>query len=274
MRCVQVEPVPRPNMTAIPAAVIAHPAPEHHAGRKALDDRAGRERHDEAQHGRGQQPRAAGQRRVAEVVLQVQGQVGVHREHPRRRWRTSRARRRRTPACGTASGRTSAGSGAARRRRTRPSGRPSRRAATTISPLPQPSSLPRRSPRISRNSAPAKVTRPAMSSRSAPGSPMLRIRAAASAHGHDPDRHVDEEDPAPAEAVGERAADQRPDGDRGADGRAPGGDRPAAVGAVVVLPDQRQAGGEHRRLRRAPAPPAPRSGRRSSAPRRTGATRA
>jgi hypothetical protein len=65
-------------------------------------------------------------------------------------------------------------------------------------------------------------------------------------HGADPDRNVDEEDPLPAESVGERPADQRPYRDRAADRRAPGGDSGAALGALELLGDQRQRGREHR----------------------------
>ena len=62
----------------------------------------------------------------------------------------------------------------------------------------------------------------------------------------DTDRHVHEEDPPPAQSVGEKAADQWSGGHRRADGRPPRGDRASAIGALVGLPDQRQAGGEHR----------------------------
>ena len=63
----------------------------------------------------------------------------------------------------------------------------------------------------------------------------------------DPDRDVDEEDPLPAEALGEDAADQRPDRDGAADGRAPDPDRLGALAALELLGDQRQRGREHRR---------------------------
>ncbi|MBN9624249.1 MAG: hypothetical protein J0H06_15095 [Actinobacteria bacterium] len=64
----------------------------------------------------------------------------------------------------------------------------------------------------------------------------------------DPDRHVDEEDRLPAEAVGEQAADQRPDRDRHADRGTVDAHRHAPFGAAgELLGDQREADREHDR---------------------------
>jgi hypothetical protein len=61
------------------------------------------------------------------------------------------------------------------------------------------------------------------------------------------DRQVDEEDPAPAEPIGERPAEHRPDRDRSTDRRSPEGDRRAAGRSREVLGDQRERRREHRR---------------------------
>ena len=65
--------------------------------------------------------------------------------------------------------------------------------------------------------------------------------------GDDPDRDVDEEDPFPAEVLGDQAADQRADRDGAADRRSPDAERGGAVAAVELLPEQGERGGEHRR---------------------------
>ena len=64
-------------------------------------------------------------------------------------------------------------------------------------------------------------------------------------HRPDPDRDVEEEDPLPAEALGDDAADQRPDRDRAADHGSPDAERGRPVFAVELLADQGQRGGEH-----------------------------
>jgi hypothetical protein len=63
-----------------------------------------------------------------------------------------------------------------------------------------------------------------------------------------PDREVDQEDPAPVQAARESAADERSDGERGADRRAIGGERPGALADVRIgVGQQRQRDGEHDR---------------------------
>ena len=64
---------------------------------------------------------------------------------------------------------------------------------------------------------------------------------------HDPDRDVDEEDPAPGQVIRQHAADQGADGDGGARDRAPDPERGAAFAALELLREQRQRGGEHDR---------------------------
>ena len=62
------------------------------------------------------------------------------------------------------------------------------------------------------------------------------------------ERQVDEEDPAPVEAAGERAADERADGEGGADRSAVGGERLAALLRVRErLREQGERDGEHDR---------------------------
>ena len=60
-------------------------------------------------------------------------------------------------------------------------------------------------------------------------------------------REVDQEDPAPARAVHEHAAHQRPDRQRGAGDRAPDAEREGALRALELVREQRQRRGEHRR---------------------------
>ena len=60
------------------------------------------------------------------------------------------------------------------------------------------------------------------------------------------DGHVDEEDPAPAQRVGEDAAEQRPGRDGDADRRAPDRDRAPACSALILRSDQRERSGEQR----------------------------
>src|SRR4029079_4122623 len=63
----------------------------------------------------------------------------------------------------------------------------------------------------------------------------------------DPDRDVDEEDPLPAEAVGDDSADERADRDRAADRGPPDADSGRALATLELLRDQGQRGREHRR---------------------------
>ena len=63
----------------------------------------------------------------------------------------------------------------------------------------------------------------------------------------DPDRDVEVEDRRPAERLGQRASDERADGDRRAGRRAPQAERRAALAAVELLREQGERGREHRR---------------------------
>ena len=69
----------------------------------------------------------------------------------------------------------------------------------------------------------------------------------ASAIGDNRDRQVDEEDPAPREALGQQPAEDRPGGRGGAVDRAPDAEREPAVAALVGGAEQRDRGREHRR---------------------------
>ena len=58
------------------------------------------------------------------------------------------------------------------------------------------------------------------------------------------DRDVDEEDPAPPEAIGEETADQRAGGNRSPHRGAPDGKRSEPVGSAVLVADESQCGRE------------------------------
>ena len=64
-------------------------------------------------------------------------------------------------------------------------------------------------------------------------------------HGDDADGHVDEEDPAPTDAAGDGAPDQRPDGDGTADHGAVDAEGRPAIAPGERGGDQGQRGGEH-----------------------------
>ena len=117
----------------------------------------------------------------------------------------------------------------------------------TIRVEPQPFSLPSMRANTSRNSAPENVTRPIQSTPVAFGSrdslTWLSVRNTAS----DADGHVHEEDPFPADARGDDAADDRPDRHGCAGHGAVDAEGGAALLAVERLRDERERGGEHHR---------------------------
>ena len=120
--------------------------------------------------------------------------------------------------------------------------------SATIWALSQPSSLPRSSARISRNRPPVSVSRPPKSTRRAIASLDSDDVGAGDRQAGEAERDVDEEDPAPAQAAGQRAADERADGEGGADRGAVGGQRTAALlGARERVGQQRERDGEHDR---------------------------
>ena len=100
---------------------------------------------------------------------------------------------------------------------------------------------------MSANSPPENVTSPGQSMRPPLGAWRLLDLRERHRDRADPDREVDEEDRLPADAVGEHAADQRADRDRGAGDRAPHAERGAAVAALEGGGQQRQRGREHER---------------------------
>ena len=113
-------------------------------------------------------------------------------------------------------------------------------------PLDQPQSLPRKQPEHEREQPAGQRHEPGQVEAS-----VLLVRATRAARGcrprdaGDPDRDVDEEDPAPADVRRQRAADERPDRHRHPDGRAPDPEGRAALAAVELLRDDRERDGEH-----------------------------
>ena len=159
-----VESACRPRMSSSPTPTSASPPPRNQRTARRSDELARDRRDDERQQRDRQEAHARLERRVAEHVLDVEREVEEHREHRRPTGRRRRSRRRRTSACGTARGRAS-GARALRsiddeRDQQR---RPKPISSTTISGLPQPSTLPRMSAKTSTNSAPENVTEPAQS---------------------------------------------------------------------------------------------------------------
>ena len=120
---------------------------------------------------------------------------------------------------------------AARRPRRRSAAPPRRRAAPTIVALSQPSALPRMRANTRQKSPPLKVTTPAQSTRGPRLGAVLVELQQRHDDGQRADRHVHEEDPLPAEALGERAAHERAHGHRRAD-RGP----PDAEGGATLAP--------------------------------------
>ncbi len=115
----------------------------------------------------------------------------------------------------------------------------------TISVLPQPSGLPRIRPKIRKKRASREGDQPReVDPLRVLGGDVDQLQLGQRDRG-DPDRDVDEEDPLPAEVLGDDAADEGADRDRAADRRSPDAERRRPVFAVELLPDQRQRGGEH-----------------------------
>ena len=112
---------------------------------------------------------------------------------------------------------------------------------------PQPFSLPWISANTSRNSDPEKVTRPIQSTPVAFGSRDSLDLAEREEHGGHADRNVDEEDPFPADARGDHAADDGADRDGRADHAAENAEGDATLLAMEGLRDQRERGREHHR---------------------------
>ena len=100
---------------------------------------------------------------------------------------------------------------------------------------------------MSRKSALEKVTSPAQSRRPGLGSRASRSFVSASAIVSRADRHVDEEDPLPAEGVDEHAPHERAHGHPDADARSPDPERSLALARSELLRDQGEHRSEHRR---------------------------
>ena len=172
----------------------------------------------------------------AKVASETPQKAGLRKQA---RGRTSRAERGTRPATKSAQ----AGRGGGERRR--------RSAA-----LPQPAAL----PRWRREDEPEERAREADQPAAVEPRRLrvgdVRDQRQRQRHRRRPDRHVDEEDPLPAEDLGDKAAGQRPDRNRAADRRAPGRDRGAALRSRELLADQ----GKRRREHRRPADPLDRAG--------------
>ena len=109
----------------------------------------------------------------------------------------------------------------------------------------QPFSPDRMRPKTSRLSAAVKLTKPHQSGRRAPRCTDSETLARVSTHGADAERQVDEEDPPPGQTGGERAAEQRPDGDGQSGDRTPDPERDAALPTGEGAGQQGQGDGEH-----------------------------
>ena len=111
--------------------------------------------------------------------------------------------------------------------------------------LPQPKSLPRTSAKTSRKRLTENVTKPTQSICARPQVLRLGDLGERDEDGDDADGHVDEEDPAPADAARDGAADERADGDGAADHGAVDAEGGPAVPPGERGGDQGQRGGEH-----------------------------
>ena len=234
------------------------------AGRSRSASRPGERPGDHDHQRRGQEAHAGLQRRVAEDVLHVEREEEEHREH-----RRTRSRRRRGSRPGTsASGRTSKSTIGARERRsitpnaTRPT------TASTNRPMicgePQPHALPS-------TSASTSAVRPIGQRRDAGVVDLARrglvARLVRGEQRHDDrddrDRDVDEEDRAPADVLGQPAAEQRAERQRDRRHAGPRADRLAALGGRERVGDDRQRRRASSARRRRPGSPA----RRRASPR-------
>ena len=183
--------------------------------------------------GRKRRPACSGS--IAEHVLDVEREVQEHREASTRRPRRRRCSRRRTPGGGTATGRASGAAGGARR--------PGTATNSTAAPI-RKRDDPRRAPALFvalDEREHEQEQRPGERDQADPvdarGVRVARLAdlGERQEHGGDADRHVDEEDPFPADARGDDAAEHRADGDGGADHGAEDAERGAALLAVERL---------------------------------------
>jgi hypothetical protein len=222
------------------------PAAHEPADADALRELAGDRRHEERQQRHGQEAQAGLERRVAEDVLDVEGQVQEHREHRRRqRERGDRgAVERRLAEQREVEHRVVAaeldqhegdeehdrGGEADEDQRAVPAFR-----------------VAADEPEDQREQAAGKRDEPRPVDARAARRLRLLDLAQRERDRDDPDRQVDEEDRLPADAVGQHTADERPDRHRGACDRAPDAECGSAVAALVGGGEQGQRGREHER---------------------------
>ena len=211
-------------------------------------ERRGEERHDRHR----QEAQARLERRVPEHVLHVEREVEEHREHRRR------DREGRDLGAGEgglaeqARGRASGCDRAARRSRTRHQQHRRDGEQAEDHGAPQPSALPRIRANTRQKSPPLKVTTPAQSTRARGSRAVLVELQQRHDHGQRADRHVHEEDPLPAEALGERAAHERADGHCARRSWRPRSRRRCHARGPELLGDQRRGAGRTSPRRRSP----------------------
>ena len=198
---------------AEPDRLQQRPDDEEGALAEAVDELAGDRGDEEERRGPGQEAEAGAERVVAEPRLEELGH-----EEDRAEEAADGAEDRRV------AGREGARAEEAHRQHRRPrpqleggeggrAGRAAAAKAPSTSALPQPASLPRTSPQTRPRTPPLTSASPGRSS--ALSGPWLSgIRRQHQRDQRQPDRHVEPEDPLPGDPLGDRAADQRPAGDR------------------------------------------------------------
>ena len=202
-------------------------------------------------------------RRVAEHLLEVERDEEPHREHRRAEQQHDDVRRAQRPRASRSAAASAAPSRTGpRSRRTRAAARCPPAISASVDAEPQPVTSVRTIPSTSsdRPSGRGDRARRDRSSGALAGCGPRRCSAASTSAAISADRHVDEQDPAPAEQVGQHAAEQHAGGAAGAAHRAPDRRR---RGCARRPPRTSRSGSTARRARsprrRVPAPPAPRS---------------
>ncbi len=254
------------------------PDHERRARADAVGEAAGQRPGDHDHERRGQEAHAGLQRRVAEDVLHVEREEEEDGEHPEARSRTRPRSRRRT----SASWKKLKSTIGARERRsmTAKAARPT--TATTNRPMIRARAP---APRVGLDQREHERGQADRQRRDAGEVDLARRRLVArlvrGEQRHDDrddrDRDVDEEDRAPADVLGQPAAEQRAERERDRRHARPGADRLAALGGRERVGDDRQRRRASSAPRRGPAPRArrrasPRSARSRSSPSATANT--
>ena len=220
---------PMPRISRSPRPTSSRPPAMNQRTPYLLDELARQRRDQERQQGHRQEAQAGLERRVAEHVLHVEREVEEHREHRRRqhegddrragegRVAEQRQVEHRLPLARLGDDEGDEQDGGGPEQPEDQGARPALRVAAD------------RARRRGRTAPPENVTTPTQST---PAGRVARLLARCverlrSARG--PDRDVDEEDPLPADALGQHAADERADGDGRAGRRSPDAERGAAL---------------------------------------------